>query len=122
MARTSPIITFGAYDALGMKQDSSVSCNVALQTWSKLDDLKLHGVYNTYPYATFEPDFWLLDGSFKIKPADETNVHAGIMGTVQINSAGVFASAPVLTVTFGSVHSTDGLILQFDGYSGDWCS
>ena len=122
MARTSPIITFGAYDALGMKQDSSVSCNVALQTWSKLNDLKLHGVFNTYPYATFEPDYWMLDGSFKIKPADETNIHAGIMGTVQSNSAGVFVSAPVLTVTFGSVHSTDGLILQFDGYSGDWCN
>jgi len=122
MARTSPVICFGAYNALGYKQDSSLSCSVALQTWSKLNDLKLHGVFNTYPYATFEPDYWMLDGSFKIKPADETGIHAGIMGTVQSNSAGVFASTPALTITFGSVHNTDGLILQFDVYSGDWCN
>jgi hypothetical protein len=122
MTKTSPVIVFGTYDALGYKQDVTLASSFTLQSFSKINDLKMHARGDLQAYATFEPDFWLLDGSLKIKPEDDTKVHVGIMGTAQTDVTRAFPSDPVLTCTFSSARNTDGLIFYFDDRTNDYAS
>lgn len=117
---TRPLIAFGLY-ALTIKQDSTPSVSVALQPFSKLADIKT-GNITARPYATFEPDFWLLDGGYKFKQANDASVHVGIMSLVQSNASGVFDVPPVLTVDFSSLHTTDGMTFRGAQYSNDFCN
>jgi len=114
---TSPIIIFDVANALTIKADAMFSCP-DLQSFSDLDDLYL-GVPVVNPYATYESDFWLLDGSMKFMPALP---HVGLMSASMSDSGDSFSFAPVLTITFGSVHSTDGLIFHFSQYTNDYAS
>jgi hypothetical protein len=120
MTKTSPLVSFGLY-ALTIKQDASPSMSVALQPFSKLADIRT-GNITARPYATFEPDFWLLDGGYKFKQSNDASVHVGIMSLLQSNDVGVFAVAPVLTVNFSSVHTTDGMTFRGAQYSNDFCN
>lgn len=119
MTVTSPRVSFGLYD-LAIKPDSTPSVT-DIQTFSKILDLKTDNV-NPRPYATYEPNFWLLDGGYKFIPSNTNLIHVGWMTLSQSNGSGVFASPPVLTVTFGSVHMIDGLVLRFSQYTGDWAN
>lgn len=116
---TSPIISFGS-NALAIKQDATFSLTAGiLQSFSNLDDLKT-GAQTLKPYATFEPDFWLLDGNYKLKPS--TAVHVGLMTTdISGSGLGTFATRPELTITFTTVHSTNNLTLHFSEYTNDYC-
>jgi hypothetical protein len=119
MPKTSTRVSFGLFD-LALKGDSSLACT-SLQPFSKLADLKSGNASNR-PYASYEPNFWLLDGQYKFLPEDATAVHVGLMSLAMSDASGDFAVAPVLTVTFGEVHSTESLSLVFATYSGDYCS
>jgi hypothetical protein len=114
---TSTSISFGA-NAIAIKTDSTAACP-DVQPFVDLTDLKT-GLFNTLPYATYEPDFWLLDGNYKFKPT--TAVHVGLMSLQMSNNLGGFGTDIVLTITFGSVHSTNGLRLVFSQYTGDWAT
>lgn len=119
MTRTSPVVAFGLY-ALGIKQDATPTCS-DVQTFSKVNDL-ITGNVTTSPYITYEPDFWLLDGGYKIKPTSDAAVHVGLMSLSMSNASGVFSVAPVLTIIFANVQTTDGLTLRFAQYSNDYCN
>jgi hypothetical protein len=119
MTSTSPRVLFGLY-ALEVKPDSMLSMS-GLQAFSKLDDLRTDST-NPRPYATYEPDFWLLDGGYKFLPVDTSNVHVGVMTTAQSNGSGVFASPPGLTIIFSEEHIIDGLVLRFAQYSNDYAN
>lgn len=119
MTITSPRVSFGLYD-LSIKPDSTPSVT-DVQTFSKILDLKTDNV-NPQPYVTYEPNFWLLDGGYKFLPSNTNLIHVGWMTLSQSNGSGVFTTAPVLTVTFGSVHLIDGLVLRFSQYTGDWAN
>lgn len=112
----SPKVSFGLY-ALTIKQDSALSCP-DLQSFAKMNDLKA-GNISGKPVITYEPDFWLLDGNYKFRPADSL-AHVGLMSLSMSGGDGTFGVAPVLTATFGTVHSTDGLTLKFSGSSNDF--
>lgn len=118
MTKTYPIVDFSVYDP-AIKQDSTPSAS-SIQSFSKIDDLEKPNT-NT-AYATFEPNLWLLNGSYKLMPSDTTNVHTGWMSQAMSGSDGVFSSAPVLTIVFGSVQSIDGLTLNFSQHTGDWAT
>lgn len=119
MTTTSPVVSFGLY-ALEVKQDSSFSC-ADLQSFSKLADLKNDNA-TSVAFASYEPDFWLLDGGYKFKPVSDTLVHVGLMSASMSDENGNFATSPVLTVDFSTAHSSDGLTLRFSQYSGDYAS
>ncbi|MBV5322624.1 MAG: hypothetical protein JZU60_02165 [Ilumatobacteraceae bacterium] len=118
MSSTSPLVAFGLY-AMAIKQDSTPTCP-DLQPFSKITDLKTGNV-TTKSYATFEPDFWLLDGNYKIKPADNLT-HVGLMSLSMSNAYGLFDIPPVLTVLFGTAHSSEGLTLKFAQQSTDYAN
>lgn len=119
MTRTSPIVSFGLY-ALNVKQDSTPSC-ADVQAFSKVNDLKTDNA-SALPYASYEDNFWLLDGGYKFLPANQATVHVGLMSESMSDAAGAFSVPPVLTVDFSTEHDSDGLTLKFSQYSGDWAS
>jgi len=116
MTRTSPVVAFGLYETV-IKQALSASCTDK-QTFSNLDDLR-SGNTASRPYATFEPDFWLLDGEYKFKPSDALT-HVGLMSLSMSDVDGVFGTAPVLTLNFSGTYTTTGLTLNFSQDTGDW--
>jgi hypothetical protein len=115
--KTSPIISFGKNET-AISKDASISSTGA-QSFCTLDDLKT-GAEAIYPYATYEPDFWLLDGQYKFLPADLADAHAGFMSTDMSDSTSDHGSVPLLQVQFTEVFSTNGLTLRFQEYSGDY--
>jgi hypothetical protein len=118
--KTTPRVSFGLY-AIDIKQDSTPSTASDLQPFSKIGDLKTDNVASN-PYATYEPNFWLLSGNYKILPVSTTSVHVGFMSLEQSGSDSLFLVAPVLTVTFTIPHTSDGLTLRFSTGTGDYCS
>ena len=118
MTHTSPSVSFGIGYALEIKQDSIPSAP-DLQPFSNILDLRTDNATNR-PYATYEPDFWLLDGEYRFLPDNLDTVHIGMMSTAMSGGAGAFAVPPVLTINFGVVHSLDSLTLKFAQYSDDY--
>ncbi|MBK8467726.1 MAG: hypothetical protein IPL32_18080 [Chloracidobacterium sp.] len=116
MPITSPKIAFGLY-ALAIKQDATFSA-ADKQLFSDMQDLKTGNVASK-PFATFEPDYWLLDGSYKLKP---TIAHVGLMSLSQSDLNGDFSIPPELTIVFGSVQSSDGLTIRFASASNDYAT
>lgn len=120
MARTSTRVSFGLF-ALEIKQDAHLSTAAALQPFSKLNDLRTDNA-TARPYASYEPNFWLLGGQYKFLPNDYRTVHVGLMSLEMSDGAGLFSEPPVLTIDFQQVHDTDGLALRFSAYTGDYAS
>jgi len=113
---TSPLVDFSIYDP-NIKLDSTPSAS-SIQSFSKIEDLEIPN--SVQIYATYENDFWLLDGHYKLMPVDTTNVHVGWTSAAQSNSSGVFSVAPVLTINFDDIHTSEGLGLTFSQYTNDW--
>lgn len=118
MPKTYPRVSFGLY-GLEIKQDSNPTTSTPLQPFSKVQDLRTDAA-SIMPLATFEPDFWLLDGNFSLLPANIENVHVGLMSLAMSDANGDFPVAPVVTVTFSKPQSSDGLVIRFQQHSGDW--
>lgn len=119
MTTTSPLIEFGS-NALSIRDDATFSLYAgALQSFSSLNDLK-NDTVATKPYATFEPDYWLLDGNYKFAPA--TNAQAGLIGSALSDSPnGNFGTVIDVQIDFSVIHSTTGgLSFIFSQYTGDW--
>jgi len=119
MPRTSPKVGFGLF-ALALKQGASFSA-ADKQTFSKTDDLKTGNV-GSKPYASFEPNFWLLDGSYKFKPENDSLVHVGLMSLSMSDVDGNFDIPPVLTITFDNIQSSDGITIRFSSYTNDYAN
>jgi hypothetical protein len=120
MTHTSPSVSFGIGYAMEIKQDSIPSMS-NLQTFSKISDLRTDSATNR-PYATYESDFWLLDGEYKFLPTNLNTVHVGLMTTTLSDTDGLFTVPPVLTITFTTVHSLDSLTIRFAQYSNDYAN
>lgn len=120
MTKTSTRVSFGLY-ALELKADASLAYSAAAQPFARLADLETGNV-STRPYASYEPDYWLLDGQYKFLPPVYTTVHVGLMSLAMSGATGNFATPPVLTVTFSADHDTDSLALRFSTYTGDWAA
>jgi len=115
MAKTNLTILFGR-NALNIAADVTVTLNAGgEQPLALASDLQNQN--SEKAYATYEPDYWLLDGSYKFI-AESASV--GYISTEQSGAAGAFTTAPVLQFDFGEVYSTDGLTLHFSELTGDW--
>ena len=119
MARTSPVVTFGLFD-LDVKAGATITASDE-QTFSKAADLETGNVV-TLPLISYEPDYWLLDGNWKIKPVDDNDVHAGIISLSQSDATGVFAVPPVMTIQFSAPQDAEGLNLRFAQISNDYAN
>jgi hypothetical protein len=118
MTTTSPKVQFGLY-GLTIKSDGTLSSVSDLQPFVDLDDLRTDNVAGR-AYASYEPDYWLLDGGYKFIP--DTAAHAGMVSLEMSDFVGDFADPPVLTIDFSVPHTTDGLSLRFSQYSGDYAT
>jgi hypothetical protein len=119
MARTSPRVSFGLF-AMSVKQDAVFTCPDE-QPFSKVADLKTGNVV-TRPLISYEPDFWLLSGEYKIKPVSDTAVRVGLMSLSMSDATGEFATPPVLTITFSQPQTADSLNIRFAQASDDYAS
>lgn len=119
MVRTSPVVTFGLFD-LDVKADATITASDE-QTFSKAADLETGNVV-TLPLISYEPDYWLLDGNWKIKPVDDDDVHAGIISLSQSDATGAFAVAPEMTIELSTAHDIEGLNIRFSQISNDYCN
>lgn len=117
--KTSPRVSFGLY-ALDIKQDSTPNAS-GQQDFSNVADLRNDNA-TKLPYITYEPDYWLLDGKYKILPTNYAAVHVGLVSSEMSDQNGVFETAPFLIVYFSQEHSSDGLTLRFQQESDDYAS
>lgn len=119
---TYPVVFIGS-NAISIKEDIAIITGSSLagyplETISNLNDL-ITGEVITRPYATFEPDFWLLNGEYKLAPTSNAKT-ALLSSTLGDNITGDFASSIALIITFNSVHSNSGITLYFSEYSNDY--
>ena len=117
---TSPKVIFGVGYSSIVKQDASPTIG-DLQPFSNADDIRTDRATNR-PYATYEPDFWLLDGEYKFI-SDElpaSAFHVGIMTATLSDSLGDWATPPTLTINFSTIHTIEGLTFYFSQYSDDY--
>jgi hypothetical protein len=115
MAKTDCIIQFGLVDVT-MKGDSTLVIS-EMQPFINPDDLKQNFI-KTKNYATLEPDKWRADGLFST--IDEKSYGGfGLWSLNQSNAIGVFDTPVIMTITFGSLHTTKGITLDFSPYE-DW--
>lgn len=77
-------------------------------------------------FATFEKDYFKLDGSFVIPPTsneEAANTHQLGWWSRELCSAdGVFATPPKVTFTFSEPHDSMGLTLHFDSLNNEHAS
>lgn len=72
-------------------------------------------------YATFENDYWLLDGSFCLPPKNtETSNESGWWSSLLCGSGGVFSTPQVVTITFSTAHTSLGLTICFDSMTNEY--
>jgi hypothetical protein len=116
MTSTSCTISFGR-NAIAIRDDATFACS-DIEGFVDLTDLEIGRFAEGY--ATYEPNFWLLDGNYKFRPVADP--HVGLMSLSMSDASGVFAVPPLLTITFGDEHSTDGISLRFSEFTGDWAT
>lgn len=117
--RTSAQISFGLFDVTALPDSSPASPDK--QPFIDMDDLKRDGPELPGKAATLEQDFFLLDGSFAAFPDSPEGMGWGYWSESMSGADGTFSDPPVLTISFGSPHSSIGLTLRFDTVSGDFC-
>lgn len=115
---TSVEIAFGLFDTTA-QQDSTLRFSAPVQSFSRLEDLKA-GAETVLPaVATLEEDYFLLDGSFQPFPNQPAEQGWGLWSRQMSGENGTFDVPLQLIASFSSVHSSIGLTLDFDKYTGD---
>lgn len=74
------------------------------------------------PYATFEQNMWVLDGTKEVLPHDNDYDNAGYISDVLSGENGEFSSPPTVTINFNEVHSipVQGLTITWSVTQGDY--
>jgi len=62
MSKTYPMVNIGYYDAGIRSAISSVECDNAQSGTNSQSDMQT-GMKTVVPYATYEPNYWFLDGN-----------------------------------------------------------
>lgn len=74
-------------------------------------------------YATYESDYFRLDGTFYIPPKEnEGDSELGWWSDVISDQDGIFATRPTITFTFTKPHSSIGLTFTFDNQADEYPS
>src|SRR5262245_31844816 len=117
---TYTAVVFGS-NALDIRDDiATISAN-SIQSFCDINDFR-NGEYIVGAYASYEPNYWLLDGNYKFPPSSHAKAGWISANDKMTQSSTNFAASPVpeLTIYFNDVHSTDGLTLHFPEYTGDY--
>lgn len=114
-------VYFGVYDVTAKSEASAVADTS--QSFSNVSALKDNVRTPLVNVATFEDDYFRLDGSFCLMP-DDVNISdtLGWWSTNQSQADKSFASPPTLTITFSSLHSSLGIGLFFDPLGLSYCT
>jgi len=77
----------------------------------------------SHKYATFEKDYWKLDGSFYIPPRpEEDESELGWWSETISDETGVFAPSQIVEFTFIEEHNSMGLTISFDSLAREYAS
>lgn len=71
----------------------------------------------TESYASWEQDFWQLNGSQRFLDT-QTSYDTGYISTQISGEDGTFSANPYIDITFSTLHSMVGITLQFDTVTG----
>ncbi len=86
------------------------------QTINKIRDM-------SNKYATFEKDYFRLDGSFHLPPREnESDSELGWWSDILSGEDGTFAVRPAMTFAFGESHSSIGLTITFDRQTNEYAT
>ena len=114
MPRTEPLIILAVGEA-------AIDTAASGDTHARADigDLEDGAAVRNLKYATFEPDFWLLDGKFHFAPDP---AHIGFVSDEISDADGEFGTDPYITLTLADVVDIEqGIALEFSRISGDYC-
>lgn len=112
-------ISFGLFDVTA-KKDTTVSAS-NIQPFIDVNDLKLESVYPD-AYATGEPDFWRLDGTFLPFPNVPKNQTWGLWGLFCSGKDTKFEHPITLTLVMNDLHSSLGITIEFCPYGNNYCN
>ena len=121
MANTYTRVQFSPYAIENRQHIDTITDIGNHQSFVVLDDLRTGNVISQ-SYATYEPDFWLLDGTYKFLP--DENAHSGYVSTTMSTADGIYGgddgNIPRVDVTFDAPITVDGITLRFSPHSGDY--
>lgn len=108
--------------------DESAIKNATVASSSQAPISRLEQILNrkrsmTHSYATFEPNYFKLDGSMKLPPRtyeEGSSDELGFWSAFLCDEDGVFSSDPQVTVFFGEAHNTLGLTINFDPINNEY--
>lgn len=119
--KTTAKVTFEILDNDAYNDNTSIVTGEA--PISRKDQLTNKVRIMTHKYATFERDYFKLDGSFYIPPLpDEDESELGWWGEDISDSEGIFTPYQVLEFNFTEEHNSMGLTITFDPVSKEWAS
>lgn len=104
-------ISFGLFDATA--QDDATVITSAMLPYASKSGLETGENTITESYATWEQDYFRLDGSQYFLPTSDFK-EQGFISTAISNDDGEFTSNPYIDIAFTTLHSMVGVTLQFD--------
>lgn len=119
--RTSAKVSFEILDNEAYYDNtSSVTSEASISRKNQLTNKKRN---MTHKYATFERDYFKLDGSFYIPPkSNEGNGELGWWSDAICDENGIFTPYQVLEFNFAEEHNSMGLTITFDVLSKEYAS
>jgi hypothetical protein len=103
-----------AYEDASVGVTDEAEISRLTQSFNKVRDM-------SNKYATFEPDYWQLDGSFVLPPREsEGDAELGWWSDELCGADGIFAERPVMTFAFTDTHSSIGLTVTFDRQANEY--
>lgn len=120
-----PIVSFGLDDRRVKNNISTIEVvdGTVLPTppYTNFSDFET-GDKTMKPYATYEPDYWVLDGNYKFMPSG--NLHTGYWAANLSDAAGntYHNSTLYVEIDFSASQSLSSLALHFDEAGNEWCS
>jgi hypothetical protein len=108
------ILDVKAYDDATITVTGEAEISRLGQSINKIRDM-------SHKYATFEKDYFKLDGSFFIPPREnESDSELGWWSETLSGVDGTFAVRPAMTFTFTEPHSSIGLTFTFDRQANEY--
>lgn len=120
--RTTARVTFEILDIDAFEDNIKTATSEAVI--SRLEQVTNKKRNMTAKYATFEPNYWRLDGSFVLPPMpdEEPDAELGWWSGDLCDAAGVFDPHQVIEFVFGKEHSSAGLSISFDPNTNEYAA
>lgn len=119
--KTSAKVRFEVLDNEAYSDNTSTVTNEALISRKMQLTNKIRTM--SHRYATFERDYWKLDGSFHIPPkVDEGDSELGWWSGDICDENGVFNPYQVLEFNFTEEHNSMGLTITFDSMANEYAA